>query len=55
MPRVVIAVVLLFAVLTAFVAVAPAEEPQSVRWETDLAAARARAAEEGRPLMVVFR
>jgi hypothetical protein len=30
-------------------------QAEEMRWETDLAQARARAAEEGRPLLVVFR
>ena len=34
---------------------AAAQEPDGIRWETDLAAAHAVAGETGRPLMVVFR
>ncbi len=32
-----------------------AEEESPIRWEKDLAAATAKAAETGRPLLVVFR
>jgi hypothetical protein len=53
---VVLAVVLagLYAVLVGNVTPVVSAESESIAWETDLAVARAKANETGRPLMVVF-
>ena len=51
-----LAVVLVaFAALSAFALAQDEPAAPTITWRTDLAAARADAAEQGRPLMVVFR
>ena len=47
MNRVAVALLALFALARA--------DAETIAWQTDLAQARAQAAEEGRPLLVVFR
>ena len=48
-------ILLVLGVLLAVSAAVSAQEGDGIRWESDLAAARDKAAETGRPLMVVFR
>ncbi len=43
------------AAATAAIVVASAEEPATIAWRTDLAAAHVEAAKERKPLLVVFR
>jgi hypothetical protein len=42
-------------IAAAFAWTASAQETAGIAWETELAAANGKAAEKGRPLMVVFR